>query len=359
MQKLYHRAPVALSFFSRHKKLVIAGILIVFFLIYLGPLLPYLAKTLHFTKEFVVPSQTVRSDNGRTNILLLGLDGRDNEPSGLTDTILFASINPSQNKALLLSLPRDLWIAEMKAKINTAFYYGNQQDGIGIDWSKRFVEEIVGQPVHYSVVVSFNGFVKLIDLLGGVDIEVDRSFEDSQYPIPGREDDLCLGDPKTKCRYETLAFNKGLQHMDGTTALKFARSRHAQGEEGTDFARSQRQQKIILAVRQKVFSTDVLLNPKKASQILAAIEGTVETDIPESQYAALAKLALSAKSTQVTSELLEFISGKSSLLLNPPLSAEYQKQFVLIPKDPTWGEIHNWVNCLLTESSCPIDNFTK
>lgn len=327
--------------------------------IYLAPLFPYLAKTIHLTREFLVPSQPVRSDNGRTNVLVLGLDKREGETSGLTDTILFASVNPKENKGLLLSLPRDLWIDEMKAKLNTAYYYGNVQDGIGLDWSKRYVEQTVGQPVHYTIVISFEGFTKLVDLLGGIDINIERSFIDEKYPIPGRENDLCEGDKELGCRYETLSFQKGLQHMDGALALKFARSRHAQGEEGSDFARSQRQQKIIGAVREKVLSTDVLLNPQKASLVLGTIEGLIETDIPESHYGSLAKLVLSLRGIGLDSKILDFESGKPSLLYSPPLSDLYQKQYVLLPKDETWQEIHNWVSCLLEKEECLVENFNK
>lgn len=336
-----------------------AVIVFVMLLLYFAPLFPYLAKTIHLTREFLVPSQPVRSDNGRTNVLILGLDKREGETSGLTDTILFGSLNPKENKALLLSLPRDLWIPEMKAKLNTAYYYGNLQEGIGLDWSKKYVEQIVGQPVHYTIVVSFEGFTKLIDLLGGVEINVERSFIDEKYPITGRENDLCEGDREFGCRYETLSFQKGQQYMDGSTALKFARSRHAAGEEGSDFARSQRQQIIISGVREKVLSTDVLLNPKKASQILGTIEGLIETDIPESQYGSLAKLALSVKGVRITSKLLDIGSGMPSLLFSPPLLEDYQKQYVLLPKDEMWGEIHDWIFCLLTKEECLIEKFSK
>src|SRR5690606_10518850 len=98
---------------------------------------------------------------------------------------------------------------------------------------KTQVEKIAGVPVHYAVVVDFNAFENVIDLIGGIEVNVLTPFVDSKYPIPGKENDLCGGDPEFTCRYETLVFEKGLTFMDGETALKFARSRNAEGDEGT------------------------------------------------------------------------------------------------------------------------------
>jgi len=111
--------------------------------------------------------------------------------------------------------------------------------------AKSVAEEIVGIPVHYAVVVDFDFFQKVIDELGGIEVDVETDFVDDRYPIKGREDDLCNGDPKFSCRYETVEFKKGLQFMDGGAALKFVRSRNAEGDEGTDLARIARQEKVI------------------------------------------------------------------------------------------------------------------
>jgi len=212
----------------------------------------------------------------------------------------------------------------------------------------------LGEPVHYMLVISFDGFVRLIDLLDGVDVKVDKAFTDNQYPITGREADTCGQDPKTLCRYETISFNTGVQHMDGTLALKYARSRHAEGEEGSDFARARRQQEIILAVKDKVLSTDFLLNPKRVSQMLQIIEDSVETDIPESHMGGFAKLALNARDSGVKSAVL-----KDGFLVNPPVSAKYGNQYVLIPRADTWQPAQEWIECLLSNKTCPLEDFTK
>ena len=108
------------------------------------------------------------------------------------------------------------------------------------------MQNLTGLQVPYFAVMDFSGFEKAIDQVGGVDVTVDRTFTDYQYPDSGTG----YLPPQT--------FTAGPQHMDGARALIFARSRHAAGVEGSDFARSQRQQKIIDAFKQKVLSMNLV-----------------------------------------------------------------------------------------------------
>jgi anionic cell wall polymer biosynthesis LytR-Cps2A-Psr (LCP) family protein len=202
----------------------------------------------------------------------------------------------------------------------------------------------------------------MVDLLGGVRVDIESGFTDDRYPILGRENDSCGGDIKTLCRWETVVFDSGSQILDGTTALKFARSRKADGDEGSDFARSARQQKIILALKEEVLSTDFLLNPKKLSQMLEIIESAVETDIPESHFGGFAKVALKAKDAGIRSVVLGDIykpGEKDGFLINPPVSPKHLNQYVLVPRVDTWQPAQEWIGCLLRGDECPIGDFTK
>lgn len=198
------------------------------------------------------PTQKIQTREDRTNILILGKGGKGHEAPDLTDTVIFASINHTDPSLSLVSLPRDIWIPELRAKLNSTYYWGNQKkDGGGLILTKATVESIVGQPVHYGLVIDFSGFMKIVDVLGGVEVDVERGFVDEKYPIAGKEDDECDGDLEYKCRYETIRFEEGAQTMNGETALIFARSRNAEGDEGTDLAREIRQQKILAAIQTK------------------------------------------------------------------------------------------------------------
>lgn len=284
------------------------------------------------------PASKVETMAGRTNILILGKGGEGHVASELTDTIIFASVSHNNPRVTVVSLPRDIWIPAIRAKINSAYYWGKQrQEGGGLILAKSTVEEIVGQPVQYGLVVDFSGFTKIIDVLGGIEVNVERVFVDEKYPIPGRENDLCDGDKEYKCRYETIKFESGAKLMDGETALKFVRSRNAQGEEGTDIARAARQQKVLLAIREKILSPAILLSPRKLLSIWRAVKNSIESDISADTGVVLVRRALDARE-----EISTFVLSEE-LLENPPVSPRYDNQYVFVAKKGDWSEINKWV----------------
>ncbi|MBI2405889.1 LCP family protein [Candidatus Microgenomates bacterium] len=294
---------------------------------------------------------SLESQGGRTSILLLGVGGAGHEAPELTDTMIFVSLDHKGDSPVFLSLPRDIWIPSLRAKLNTAYYYGNQKrEGGGVILAKASVTEIIDQPVHYGAAVDFVGFVQLVDLLGGAEIEVERTFDDFKYPIPGRETDECGEDPEFRCRYEHIHFEKGLQTMDGQTTLKFVRSRNAEGEEGTDFARSSRQQKVLVSIKQKMLSRQVLFNPRKLKQVWDTVVSSVKTDIPEDDLPILARMILRLDKEKIRSVVLDggaVGDAQTGFLVHPPISPMYDNQWVLTPRDGTWGEVREWVKGLL------------
>jgi len=174
--------------------------------------------------------------------------------------------------------------------------------------------------------------------LGGVEVNVERSFTDEKYPIFGKENDLCEGDRTYKCRYEIVTFNQGKQFMDGETALKFVRSRNAQGDEGTDIAREERQQKIITAVKNTILSSRTLLSPKKMWGIWKVLKETVETNIDEPSAVILARRTLNARENIKSSVI------PKDFFVNPPISSKYDNQYVFVPRNNNWDEVKNWIN---------------
>ncbi len=271
---------------------------------------------------------TLATRNNRTNFLILGREGSPAGGSGragtdLTDTMILASVHQNGD-TILISIPRDLWVSSLRAKINTAYYYGEQhQPGSGgMILAKAAVEEIINQPVHYVVVIDFFGFEKTIDLLGGVDIEVERSFVDHKFPLPGKENDPC-----ETCRYETIQFSAGRQHMDGQMALKFVRSRQAEGDEGTDFARSRRQEKLLIAIKSKLLSRSVMTDFKLLWTLYQQILAATVTDIGPQIYPSLAKLALRAVKQPVHTAALT----EPDWVYHPSVSQIQDFQWVLLP----------------------------
>ncbi|MFZ5845535.1 MAG: LCP family protein, partial [Patescibacteria group bacterium] len=199
--------------------------------------------------------RNLKAFDGRTNVLVLGIAGGTHEGADLTDTMMVLSLAKEPKKLVLISIPRDIWSDTLKDKINSAYHYGNEKKpGGGMILAKAIVEDVVGIPIHYGLLIDFSGFKELIDLVGGVKVKVSRSFTDPNFPISGRENDPCQGDPKLACRYETVQFTAGEELMAGERALKYVRSRHAEGEEGSDFARSRRQQEVFVALKDKLVS---------------------------------------------------------------------------------------------------------
>ncbi len=277
--------------------------------------------------------QKVKQTTGRINFLLLGINGNGGGDADLTDTMIFVSVGQDR-RVLLLSLPRDLWVNDLQAKLNSAYHYG------GIDLAQKTVSEIVGEPIHYYLLIDFKGFEKVIDLAGGVWVEVERSFDDYRYPIAGKEKDLCGGDPSYKCRYEHLHFEAGEQLMDGATALKYVRSRQAEGDEGTDFARARRQQQLLKGLKKTFFVSKLYLKPKQLLKLVAAFQEQLKTDLDPQIYGQLFLLA-----RRVNWEALESESLDERFLTHPRVHSS--KQWVLVPKGNDWSEIRNHVDLLL------------
>jgi len=218
----------------------------------------------------------------RINILILGQGGPGHDGPYLTDTIIVASIKPSTKQIAMMSVPRDLLVnipGYGYRKINNANAFGeNKNSGKGPELTKTVIQNTFDIPIHYYIRVDFAAFEDLVDKVGGVTIDVENSFTDPEYPIPGREDAFPISS-----RYEVLHFNKGIQAMDGETALKYARSRHGNNGEGSDYARSKRQQKVLLALKEKLLSFQTLINPAMINDILSTVESHIVTDLTLSE----------------------------------------------------------------------------
>ncbi len=277
------------------------------------------------------------SKNGQFNILILGMGGAGHEASDLTDSLMVLLANRKNKKLLLVSLPRDIWVDHLKTKINTLYHYG------GIELVVDQVEEITGQPIDRILLIDFKVFEKIIDFADGINVKVERSFDDFYYPIPGREDDLCDGDPEFACRYEHLHFAAGWQKMDGQMALKFVRSRNAEGEEGTDFARNKRQQAVIIALKDKIFSAKILANPQKLWELGQTIRQNVVTDIEQSDYLPLLKFFSHYwQNTRFESLVLDGGAMDSEEFLYHP-RYHSSGQCVLLPVEGNWEKVREYI----------------
>jgi LCP family protein required for cell wall assembly len=242
-------------------------------------------------------------EEDRINVLLLGIGGEDHDGPYLTDTNIIASFKPSTKQVALISIPRDLLVPVPNygwQRINSADSFGEKiNPGRGGELTARVVSEIFNLPIHYYVRIDFAGFKQIIDDLGGINIEVENTLDDPMYPVKGKEM------ATTTQRYEHLVIKQGWQHMDGDLALKYVRSRHAIGIEGSDFARSKRQQKVLMAVKEKVLSFSTLANPYKVSRVMETLSQHLATNFQVWEALALFNLGKDVKEENITRRVLD------------------------------------------------------
>lgn len=274
----------------------------------------------------------------KTNILLLGIGGGTHDGPNLTDSITVISYDRSSNTVRSLGIPRDIWSDALQEKINAAYAIGESIDeGRGLPLAAAETSSLTGVPIHYTVVVAFDGFKKIIDYVGGIDVDVQTGFTDREFPIQGRENDLCGGDdPDYKCRYETISFDKGVQHMDGATALKFVRSRHAEGDQGSDFARSARQQQVMSALRAHILAPDFLRDSERVKGLYQLVDEMIVRNISNQQASVMMRdVVLGGDFKQVTKALPDE-------MFEVPDPYVYGK-YVLIPKDGSGDAIRTTI----------------
>ena len=243
------------------------------------------------------PAPTVGAweGDGRVNILMMGIDRRPGEAFvSRTDTMMILTIDPDTDTAAILSVPRDLYVeipGYGQDRINTALVYGSQQgdylDGAAL--AMQTVSYNLNIPVHHFILVDFNAFVRTIDLLGGIDVDVPYEINDPEYP------DMDYG-------YDPLIIPAGVQHFDGATALKYARTRHGD----SDFNRAYRQQQVLFAARQQAVNLGIGEMLLRAPSLYRQVEDGIRTDLSLEQLLRLAKSVSDIPADSIRNEVLDY-----------------------------------------------------
>ena len=266
--------------------------------------------------------------SGRVNILLLGIGGPGHDGPYLTDTIILASIRPKEGELALISIPRDL-LAEIPGvgarKINEADAFGELKEaGAGGEAVRKALSGVLKMDIPYYARVDFSGFRKIVNDLGGVMIDAPQTFTDYFYPT------MDYG-------YQTIGFAAGKQLMSGERALQFVRSRHGTNGEGSDFARSRRQQLLMAAMKDRIFSLSTLANPAKIGNLISDLDEHLKTNIGIWETARLANLARNLDYDNIRRLVLS--EGESEPLVSEMRDGAY----VLVPRSGDWGEVRGLV----------------
>ena len=257
--------------------------------------------------------------HGRLNLLLLGVDRRpDNNDGARSDTMILVSLDQDNKSVNVLSVPRDLWVkipGHGNNRVNAAYFFGDQErpNQGGPPLAKQTVLDNFGIKVDYFMEIDFNGFRSIIDALGGITLDVKKPLIDSEYPT----EDYGI---------KRVYIPAGIQRMNGQVALEYARSRHSD----SDLGRNQRQQEVLLAVREQGINLGLLTN----SQLQAALVGALKTDLQPGDILALGQTAVGIKRDAIKQFSIDAniahnatIDGNDVLQADPAALSQLLKDF--------------------------------
>lgn len=304
----------------------------------LEPKKPGLFKSI---KNFFLASDDmlIGQKEDRINILLLGVGGSGHDGPYLSDTNIIISIKPSTKEVAMISIPRDLGVQIENYgiyKINYADAFGESRyPGQGGEYARQIFNQTFELEIPYYIRVDFSAFQQIIDDVGGIDIEVKKTFSDQSYPGPDHS-------------YQTISFAEGWQIMNGEKALQYARSRHGSNGENSDFARAKRQQQILIALKDKVLSFGTLANPVTVKNIWESLSGNIVTNLDFAQLLYLTNFVKDLDNTRIKNFVLD--DGPNGYLTSYITPSGI---FILASKSGTFNEINELISNIFNPDFIP------
>lgn len=271
------------------------------------------------------------SSNQRINAIFLGIAGQGNNAPNLTDTLMIMSINSKTNEGFLLSVPRDLLVKipekNIYTKINVLYQEG------GTDNVQTILGEITGLNFDYNFVIDLEGVKKIIDQVGGIDVFVENDIYDPAFPGPNNS-------------YSVFILKKGQQHLDGETALKYIRTRH---DTSGDFARMNRQQKFLIALKEKISSLHPLWNLAIIFDVLKTIKSNFQTNFSIQNIGPFWKMVKNINFDKIKFKVLD---TTTNLLISDYTALGSETAYILKPKAglDNYSEIKEYVKQLINNN---------
>lgn len=315
---------------SMHLLSIGAGIIILFALFWIAF---SLIKNLDFGSiVFSFGKDLHKDDHKLTNFLLVGTGGSEHDGSNLTDTIIVASLDQEAKTVKMLSLPRDLYIDDKQTggqrinKVYDTYLVKYKSSPKAMEKLGELITSLTDMPIHYYVKIDFDGFVKIVDALGGVTVNVKNSIYDPNYPL-GETD-----------KYTTFKIDAGVQNLDGETALKFARSRKTT----SDFDRAERQHQLLSAIKEKALDLDILTNPTKIQGLYNSVADSIETNLSVTEIIELAKISKEINNDNIQSRVITDDYTSCGGLLYTPVREYFGGAAVLLPAGEEYDEINKF-----------------
>lgn len=240
-------------------------------------------------------SSLLKDKEEKTNFLLIGIPGEPWPAPYLTDSIEIVSINEKKKEILVIGIPRDFLVkipnSNYETRINSLYSFEKSPRLL-----EEAVKEITGIKAHYFLVLDLSTIEKVVDILGGIDVEVKEDIFDPRFPTLNRG-------------YETFSISKGHRHLDGRTTIKYIRSRH---QIDGDFGRIKRQQQVMEAIREKALKLNILSETSKIFSIFNKVKENTNLGLRELK--GLIKIAQDIPNAKVEYFLLN--AGKKDSLLS-------------------------------------------
>lgn len=278
------------------------------------------------------PNPVPPEEESRFDILILGIRGEDDLADGglLTDTMMLLSVDKATGRTSLVSLPRDLYIdmkgtltngsiIDIKGKLNEVYEHGyeNQQ---GLTFTSQMISRLTGVHVDKAVLFDFKAFGEIVEALGGVDVYLDKPFsEPKQWGYP-------------------FSLPAGNNHLNGETALYYARSRYS----SSDFDRARRQQQLMFAMKKRATELGFLANPVKVSNLLTSLEGNLKTNI---QLWEVGDMVALAKQVSTNPPKTSVLSTDNLLYETHGIKGEY----ILLPKGDNFTLLRDYFKTVLAQ----------
>lgn len=286
----------------------------------------------------------LKNENGRVNILVAGnsVDDVGHNGASLTDSIMVLSIDTKKNTALMLSVPRDMWVEiprQGHSKINAAYTYD------GMDTLKEVIETNLDLPIHYTALVNYGAFKDAVDAVGGISITIKsddpRGLYDSSLDWTSR---TCCALAK---------YPNGTVTLNGKQALNLARARgEGYGSYGfnADFTRTENQRLMLLGIREKALKSSTLSNPLKISNLVSAISQNVKTDLQLKEIQTLYSYAKEIDVAKIDSFNINTLKGEDETMLSNYTSPDGQSALIPAAGVDNYSEIATQIKRTFTAS---------
>ncbi len=278
------------------------------------------------------------------NFLILGLDPRDDqlEKSTATDTIIFASLNPKLSHLTLIPLPRDLWFYPLATKINQIYSYSLKQESDQFDYIQDNFSKLLDQKIDHTIILATQDLIDFVTLIGGVDVNLENGFIDTQFPNPEY-----IKNPSPYIpTYITINFDSGLNHLDKSNVSHFVRSRKnapTSSTGGTDIGRIERQLILIEAISNKIKSRSFISQPDNLIKLYNFFHQNLQSNITDQHIYSLLFL-LKQKILNLNIKKTNIPTGEdpqTDILYYPGYL--YQKQWVFLPQDQGYQSLQQFV----------------